>query len=706
MDKKSVSDGNIKEKHIKRHAAAIIAAALAALWIIFELAVFLVTRPTSPEIDFYSICTESIEKNAIDIVETRTLRTSGSHGAVQTISFEVVRSDGDSLPTTLPRVDVFGYDPAVSRRILYTSNKICIGDDGAIKNVIKLDIPKGASDIALTFNYTDCDYTVTNVRINADGDVTFNFSRCLIVIAIIALLGICAHFKLWQVFFDGEKHGYYALAVCLVCVILTMIMASAINPNPHSVSYPLDNSVASYNPYVQQFDAIMKGQLHIDYMPSEELLALENPYDYSARDGIYYLWDRALYDGKYYSYFGMAPVFSLYLPFYALTGSLPSDNVVSTVFTLMTSLFFSMAAVKWAAMRTKKIPLPLILIGTVSALFSTQAYLLARGNARFYYIATISGMAFLSAFIWLFLCGISGSIRLNAPKDEPPAWRRPLIFALAGIAFGLCFLSRFNIALVAAFAILPMLWFSVVTRKKDGEKRSFRPVSRIAPELVCLALPVIAAVVFQLWLNVVRFDSLFEFGTTYQLTVSDISRNKIRLTDLPAAIFHYFLHPLLPGVTPPFVSLYYTSLNSYGHYVYVDTGMGLLSIPLNWALVTGVGILTRRRGRAEDRITLASVLLGLVVVALFDFCLGGVIFRYTCDLTLVAAFASMALVYATCERATEHGSEALSAGVSIAASALFALSLIVSVCLALSDNANLTPCAPEFYSFFRSLFGA
>ena len=60
------------------------------------------------------------------------------------------------------------------------------------------------------------------------------------------------------------------------------------------VAYPLENGVNQYNPYVQQTDAFLKGQLHIDYKPSDELLALENPYDYSSRDGIYYLWDRAL----------------------------------------------------------------------------------------------------------------------------------------------------------------------------------------------------------------------------------------------------------------------------------------------------------------------------------------------------------------------------------------------------------------------------
>ena len=705
--KETSKNGTVQKENIfKRYGAAIIAASLAALWIIFELTVFVSTRPNTPEVDFYEISAEEDGENGFKIISARTLRTNGKTEGIKSISFEVVRSGNSALPSTLPKVDVFGYDPAAARRILYTSKKICIGYHDSVKTVITLDIPKGASDIALTFGHTGCDYEITDIKINAPGDVTFNFARCAIVVGVILLFGLCAHFKLWKIFFDGEKHGTYALAVCLVCVILTVLLSSAINPNRYSVSYPLEGSVASYNPYVQQFDALKKGQLHIDVKPSDELLALENPYDYSARDGVYYLWDRALYDGKYYSYFGMAPVLTLYFPHYALTGSLPSDDAVSAIFTVLTSLFFSMAAVKWAAMRTKKIPLPLILIGTLGALFSTQAYLMARGNSRFYYIATISGMAFLSMFIWLFLCGISGSVRLKTPETEPPVWKKPLIFAFAGLAFGLCFLSRFNIALVAAFAIVPMLWFSVVTQKKEGEKRSLRPLNRIIPELSLLALPVIAAVAFQLWLNVTRFDSLFEFGTTYQLTVSDISLNKLRLTDLPAALFHYFLHPILPGIDPPVMSLYYTSLNSYGHYVYVDTGMGLFSIPLNWALLASVGIFACKRRRLESKVTLASVLLGLIVVALFDFCLGGVIFRYTCDLTLLSSFAAMAIVYALYENVAEHCGETLSIGSNIAVTAIFVLSLLVSLSLALSDNANLTPYTPEFCSFFRSLLGA
>ena len=706
MEKMSALDKTQKVNNIKRYGAAIIAASLAALWIIFELTVFFVNRPAAPEIDFYEICSEEEGEKGYEITEARTLFLPGSNGAIETLSFEIVKLDGERLSNTLPKIDIYGYDPAAARRILYSSKKICIGDDGAVKTLITLDIPKGASDIALTFGHSGCDYGIENIKINSKGDVTFNFARCAIVVGVIALFGLCAHYKLWRIHFDGKKHGLYALAICLACVSVAILLSVAINPDTGGISYPLEGGVGGYNPYVQQFDAIQKGQLHIDVQPSDELLALENPYDYSARDGVYYLWDRAFYDGKYYSYFGMAPIFTVYFPYYVLTGKLPSDNTVSAIFTVLTSVFFSMAAVKWAAMRTKKIPLPLLLVGTLSTLFSTQIFLMARGYSRFYYIATVAGMAFMAMFIWLFLCGISGNIRLRSPESETPRWKKPLIFTFAGLAYGLCFLSRFNIALVAAFAIVPMLWFSVVTEKSEGEKRRLRPLDRSLPELVFLALPVLAAIGFQLWLNLTRFDSLFEFGTTYQLTVSDVSLNKLRITDLPAAIFHYFLQPILPGLDPPVMSLWYTSLNSYGHYVYVDTGMGLFSIPLTWALLGCVGVFMSKRRRLEAKITLASVIVGLVAVALFDFCLGGVIFRYTCDLTLMAAFASMAIVYALYEDVSERCGDSVCVGTNVIAVGLFALSLLVSLSLALSDNANLAVYSPELCSFFRALIGA
>ena len=149
------------------------------------------------------------------------------------------------------------------------------------------------------------------------------------------------------------------------------------------------------------------------------------------------------------------------------------------------------------------------------------------------------------------------------------------------------------------------------------------------------------------------------------------------------------------------VSLLYTKLESYGHYVYVDTGMGLLSIPLMWSLFGSAFVLANKKRSLAHKVALASLVVGAVAVAWFDFCLGGVIFRYTCDLTLLLSFASLAVIFSISENGTEHGS---AGAVNISLSMLLILSLLVSVSLSMSLNNNLTAYSPEAYVAFKELF--
>lgn len=53
------------------------------------------------------------------------------------------------------------------------------------------------------------------------------------------------------------------------------------------------------------------------------LLQMENPYDTNLRDslGVIYHWDHAFYNGQYYMYFGVVPVFLLFLPYLILAGT-------------------------------------------------------------------------------------------------------------------------------------------------------------------------------------------------------------------------------------------------------------------------------------------------------------------------------------------------------------------------------------------------
>jgi hypothetical protein len=504
---------------------------------------------------------------------------------------------------------------------------------------------------------------------------------------------------------EMKKRSISAALLCLTCVLIAVFLSGLLCPDRAEIEYPFKKHIGAYNPYEQQFDAFMKGQLHIDLEPERALAELENPYDPYQREGIYYLWDRAYYDGKYFSYFGIAPIITVYYPYYLINNALPADDVVSTAFTVMTALFFAMAAVKLWVMLGKKTPAWLVWILTIGALASTQIFLVMRGATRFYYIATVAGIAFLSAFAWLFLCGISGTFCLEKKDGEgEKPWMRPLIYSLAGLAYGLCFLSRFNMALVAAFVILPMLWFFILKENRNG-KYEWRSIKKVSAELIFLALPVALAIIVQLYMNYARFDSVFEFGTTYQLTVSDVSKNKLRLRDLGYAIYHYFLQPLSFTKDFPLASLFYSALDDYGHFVYVDTGMGLLAIPFMWMLAASIFIFADKKKSLGLKAALGSALFGLVFVAWLDFCLGGVIFRYTCDLTVVGALTSLAVAFALAGDEQSNGDTlALAKGMKVILVFVALMSVYVSITLAFSGNVNLTPYSDEVRRVFRALF--
>ena len=690
-------------KIIKKHAAAIIAAAVAAFWILIELTVFVTSIPSAPEFMGAELCIpKGKEEHSVEKVTP--LYFSEKCGEINSITFLTKANDPRKYNDKPVRVTVKAFTSKESNSVVtYAVESICVGQNTAERSTVYADIPEEAGQIIVEFSHEGFDYTISDVKFNAEGIGHFNYARTITVLGIILICWLCHHFKLWQVMFDPSKksHREMGAALCILCVIIALLLSSFLNASKKSVEYPLELDPVYYDPYEQQFDALMKGQLHLDIEPSKELLELENPYDPVQREGVSYSWDRAFYNGRYYSYFGMAPIFTVYYPYHLITGDIPAADTVTTVFAVMTALFFSLSAVKWASMYTKKLPVPMLFIGVIGALFSTQIFLMMRGRSKFYYIATVAGMAFLSLFIWLILCGISGTAKFSFEDERPKKWKKLVLYFLAGIAYGLTFLSRVNIALLAAFVVLPMIWFKVITEKGEGKKIKFRRFTDIAAELLALGIPVIAAISFQFVINYLRFDSIFEFGTTYQLTVSDISKNQLRISDLPYAIYHYFMQPISFSSDFPLASLNYAKLNDYGHYVYIDTGMGILSIPMMWMLFGSALIFANKKHSGAYKITLGSVLVGMVAVALFDFCFGGVIFRYSCDLTLIGAFAAMAIAFSLCEEA-EDG--VLRRNSTIVLSAVCVASMIVSLSLAMSLNANLTAYDPRAYIEFKDLF--
>ena len=68
-------------------------------------------------------------------------------------------------------------------------------------------------------------------------------------------------------------------------------------------------------------NALEKGHVYLDREVNEKLTGLDNPYDWSQRTKEIgsYPWDHLLYEGKYYSYYGIAPLL-IFIPYHLATG--------------------------------------------------------------------------------------------------------------------------------------------------------------------------------------------------------------------------------------------------------------------------------------------------------------------------------------------------------------------------------------------------
>jgi 4-amino-4-deoxy-L-arabinose transferase-like glycosyltransferase len=74
-------------------------------------------------------------------------------------------------------------------------------------------------------------------------------------------------------------------------------------------------------------EGFVHGHTYLSLQPAPQLLALKDPYD-PAANAPYRLWDATLYNGRYYLYFGPAPLI-LFLPWRILTGTALPQNLAA-----------------------------------------------------------------------------------------------------------------------------------------------------------------------------------------------------------------------------------------------------------------------------------------------------------------------------------------------------------------------------------------
>ncbi len=258
------------------------------------------------------------------------------------------------------------------------------------------------------------------------------------------------------------------------------------------------------NQYELMAEAILDGRLYIDY--GEDTLAdLENPYDPQERAdaGVWYPWDHAYYNGHYYMYFGVVPVFLVFLPYRIITGQSLTTFHGTQIFVAFIIVGFFVLFDLLRKQFFKKIPYGAYL--ALSASLSIMSVWYSSAEPALYCTAITAAIALQLWSLYFFIKAVW------VKKDE----NQQIFYATIGSLLGaLVFGCRPPIAL-ANILVLPML---LVFMKQQ------KITVKLIGKLALAASPYVIVGISLMLYNYVRFGTPFEFGQAYQLTVADQSQ--------------------------------------------------------------------------------------------------------------------------------------------------------------------------------------
>ncbi|MFR4475882.1 MAG: hypothetical protein ACLT3Y_00655 [Ruminococcus callidus] len=391
-------------------------------------------------------------------------------------------------------------------------------------------------------------------------------------------------------------------------------------------------------------DAFENGQISLLKEVDDALLQVENPYDWGMRNdsGAKAEWDHVFYDGKYYSYYGIAPVVAVSAVSQADRTLLLHEPVYPAVQPGGTAVPGNgISGIRQA------------LVQNVSA-----------GNI-------IAGMAILfsSCGIW-YSVGRTLFYEISIPPDSP-LWHWALISfssnvlsegkvslartALASLFLGIAVLCRPTLAVYAVVAVLYFLYAipksgNVLVQAEDGTSSlAVRKPRRIA-YVLCAALPLLALGITQMVYNYARFGSPLDFGIQYSLTINDFTHSQYHTSFVLIGLWNYLFAP--PQFLPeyPYISTPFSKLDTNGFYFNDDgntSGILFLAIPVAAYLLARAALRrlpdTKTRWKYGVMVGLPCVVMPLVIIcSIWE---SGCAVRYTADFSWEILLGALTILF-------------------------------------------------------------
>lgn len=537
----------------------------------------------------------------------------------KTITFDIDDlEDAEKLNVTMEFADATTYDYASARR---SSVQLELIDNNTRSRTAVLQLSGNVEKLRITFKTPSKDSTfdLSGITLNEPVPVRISIVRMLalfgLVMAIYALL--CAKAPK-AAFEDNPKYAKKLVRNMTIVLCLFALIVSA-----DYLSLKFDNTTGN-QVNAELVDAFRAGQVHLIEEPSEELLALNNPYDITERRSLDYLWDHCLYEGQYYSYYGIAPVLFLFLPYNLITNYYFPTSLSVLIFTILgiiclTLLYYAIIK-RWF----RKLPISFVAMGLFILQFASGIWFSA-SRPLFYEIAIASGFAsVLAGAYFLITSNIISDGTLSLPR-----------LSLSSVFLSIAVLCRPTLAVYCVAALI-FIWFGREKLKTDGKKTERKALVKY---LLAALVPFAVIGSVQIIYNYLRFGNPLEFGIQYSLTINDFTRSEFDIHYVLVLVFAFLFNA--PSLIPnfPFFTSEFQMINLNG-YMFVDNrSTPAISMGLFFrALPMFSYLLAPKALRYTQRPKRVAVLLGATCIAaplliLFSAWESGYSVRYSADIS-------------------------------------------------------------------------
>ena len=436
-------------------------------------------------------------------------------------------------------------------------------------------------------------------------------------------------------------------------------------------------------------DAFEHHQVNLLEEPSEDLLKLDDPYEYVKRDAEVgsgnFLWDHCFYNGKYYSYYGIGPVLALFLPYHLITGYYFPSGWATLMFSLIGILFLTKIYLAVIEKKFRDLPTNTVTAGLITLQLSS-GIMFSAARPLFYELAIASG----------FMCVAIGAYLLMTSNI---LWDGKISYVRLGFAsffLGYAVLCR---PTLAVYCIAALFFFAGGLKKAlDGLEK--RQKTRTFFKYAAVALVPLGIIALgQMTYNYLRFDNPLDFGIQYSLTINDFTRAEFHWKYVLINMYAYLFN--MPHFTPRKFTYLASSAERFGINGYTffdDAGKNLVSVgiiyralPMFAYLFSGKAL---KRVEKKKRI-LPILLIGVTcilmpLVIIFSSWESGYAVRYNADFSWQMVIGALVVAFTLYKSIKSESTKKL-------VDLIFTFSTVVCVYVNIAQLIAFTSVEPAFW---------